>query len=102
MSEEHYEQITYAVADRVATVTLNRPEARNGYTRQMADEIASALRAADGDHAVRVVVPTGAGKDFCVGADLAAGDGKGQGFTQKVDDETAAQVATARRTPPVR
>ncbi|WP_405784970.1 enoyl-CoA hydratase-related protein [Streptomyces sp. NBC_01378] len=96
MSEEPnqvaFEQITYAVADRVATVTLNRPEARNGYTRHMAAEIASALHAADTDHGVRVVVLTGAGKDFCVGADLAAGGGKGQGFTQKVDDETAAQI----------
>ncbi|MGW4029472.1 enoyl-CoA hydratase-related protein [Streptomyces sp. NPDC004838] len=92
MSAERYEQITYAVEDRVATVTLNRPEARNGYTRLMADELASALRAADADHAVRVVVLTGAGKDFCVGADLSGGGGTDRGFTRTVDDDTAARI----------
>ncbi|WP_372345712.1 enoyl-CoA hydratase-related protein [Streptomyces sp. KL116D] len=90
--DDGYEQIAYAVADRVATITLDRPAARNGYTRQMADELAAALRTADADHAVRVVVLTGAGKDFCVGADLSAGSGKGEGFTQEVDDETARQI----------
>ncbi|MEE4496210.1 enoyl-CoA hydratase-related protein [Streptomyces sp. BE230] len=85
-----YEQITYAVADRIATITLNRPEARNGYTTHMAGEIADALRTADTDHEVRVVVLTGAGKDFCVGADLAAG--KGKGFNTQQSAELAAQV----------
>ncbi|MEU6577925.1 enoyl-CoA hydratase-related protein [Streptomyces sp. NPDC046805] len=92
MSEVPYEQITYTVADRIATVELNRPDARNGYTRQMAYEIADALRGADTDHAVRAVVLTGAGRDFCVGADLAAGGGKEQGFATKADEETVAQV----------
>lgn len=68
-----YEQITYAVAERIATITLNRPEARNGYTSRMADELAAALTAAGADDAVRVVVLTGTGPDFCVGADLSGG-----------------------------
>ncbi|MET8996794.1 enoyl-CoA hydratase-related protein [Amycolatopsis sp. NPDC004169] len=68
-----YAEITYAVADRVATVTLNRPEARNGYTIRMADELGAAMDRADRDEDVRVVVLTGAGKDFCVGADLSQG-----------------------------
>jgi enoyl-CoA hydratase/carnithine racemase len=68
-----YAQITDEVADGIATITLNRPEARNGYTVVMADEIAAALAAANDDPAVRVVVLTGAGRDFCVGADLSAG-----------------------------
>lgn len=67
------EHVSYEVDDRVATVTLNRPAARNGYTVQMADELAAAFDQADQDPAVRVVVLTGAGKDFCVGADLSAG-----------------------------
>src|SRR5882672_11899944 len=57
----------------MATVTLNRPEARNGFTIRMADETADALRAANRDDEVRVVVLTGAGEDFCVGADLSGG-----------------------------
>jgi enoyl-CoA hydratase/carnithine racemase len=68
-----YAEITYAVADRIATLTLNRPEARNGYTIRMADELADALAAADADPDVRVVVLTGAGETFCVGADLSGG-----------------------------
>ncbi|MEU5261615.1 enoyl-CoA hydratase-related protein [Amycolatopsis sp. NPDC021455] len=68
-----YAEITYVLADRVATVTLNRPEARNGYTIRMADELGAAMDRADRDEDVRVVVLTGAGKDFCVGADLAQG-----------------------------
>lgn len=68
-----YAEITYAVADRIATVTLNRPEARNGYTIRMADELGAAMEEADRDEDVRVVVLTGNGKDFCVGADLSQG-----------------------------
>ena len=68
-----YEQISYCVEDRIATLTLQRPDARNGYTVQMADELAAALVVAGEDDDVRVVVLTGAGTDFCVGADLSGG-----------------------------
>jgi enoyl-CoA hydratase/carnithine racemase len=68
-----YADIVYAVSDRIATITLNRPAARNGYTVRMADEIAAALASANGDPDVRVVVLTGSGPDFCVGADLSGG-----------------------------
>jgi enoyl-CoA hydratase/carnithine racemase len=67
------EHVSYAVSDGIATVTLNRPEARNGYTVTMADELAVAFDDADRDESVRVVVLTGAGKDFCVGGDLSSG-----------------------------
>ena len=68
-----YEEIACSVADRVATVALNQPDARNGFTVRMADELAAAIGAASADDAVRVVVLTGTGADFCVGADLSAG-----------------------------
>lgn len=67
------EDISYAVEDRIATITLDRPQARNGYTVRMADELAEAFDRADRDDTVRVVVLTGAGADFCVGADLSDG-----------------------------
>lgn len=70
-----YEQILYEVADRVATITLNRPERLNAFTHPMADEIIAAFDAADADDEVRVVVVTGAGRGFCAGADLAGTDG---------------------------
>jgi enoyl-CoA hydratase/carnithine racemase len=68
-----YAEISYQVADRIATITLNRPQARNGYTVAMSNELADALDRADLDEDVRVVVFTGAGKDFCVGGDLSSG-----------------------------
>ncbi|UGT44285.1 enoyl-CoA hydratase-related protein [Nocardia yamanashiensis] len=68
-----YTTITYAVADAIATITLNRPEARNGFTAEMADELGAAFIAADSDDEVRVVVLAATGKYFCVGMDLAEG-----------------------------
>ncbi|MCF2528847.1 enoyl-CoA hydratase-related protein [Yinghuangia soli] len=69
-----YEQITYSVADRIATISLDRPETRNGYTLRMADELVDAFDRADSDDDVRVVVFTGAGDHFCAGLDLSAGE----------------------------
>jgi enoyl-CoA hydratase/carnithine racemase len=68
-----YQDITYDVADHVATIALHRPQRRNGYTVRMADELADAFGVADADDDVRAVILTGHGKDFCVGADLSAG-----------------------------
>ncbi|GAA1289786.1 crotonase/enoyl-CoA hydratase family protein [Pseudonocardia aurantiaca] len=68
-----YEQITYAVADGVLTITLDRPDRLNAFTRQMADELVDAFDRADADDDVRAVVVTGAGRGFCAGADLAGG-----------------------------
>ncbi|MCW2703369.1 MAG: enoyl-CoA hydratase [Blastococcus sp.] len=61
------------MADGVATVTLDRPDHRNAFSGRMADELAHAAGAADADDDVRVVLVTGAGRDFCVGADLSGG-----------------------------
>src|SRR5262249_26994503 len=66
-----YGEIRYAVDGAIATVTLHRPERRNGYTTRMAEELRDALDTADRDPAVRAVVLTGTGPDFTVGADLA-------------------------------
>lgn len=73
MDTREYTDITYVVEARIATITLNRPQARNGYTLTMADELGEALDRADRDEEVRVVVLTGAGEHFCVGADLSGG-----------------------------
>ena len=68
-----FEHISYAVAERVATITLDRPAARNAFTAQMANELAEAFAGAGRNDDVRVVVLTGSGADFCVGADLSGG-----------------------------
>jgi 2-(1,2-epoxy-1,2-dihydrophenyl)acetyl-CoA isomerase len=54
----------------VATITLNRPEARNALTAQMKTELLAALRRSGSDPAIRAVILTGAGKSFCSGQDL--------------------------------
>jgi enoyl-CoA hydratase/carnithine racemase len=65
-----YREIVYAVEDRVATITLNRPEKLNAWTRTMGDEVRAAMHEAGADDGVRVVVLTGAGRGFCAGADM--------------------------------
>jgi 2-(1,2-epoxy-1,2-dihydrophenyl)acetyl-CoA isomerase len=65
-----YEAIRYETFGHRATVTLNRPEARNGITQQMLDELYDALKHATGDKALRALVLRGEGADFCPGADL--------------------------------
>jgi len=57
-------------ADGVAMVTLNRPERGNGVVPQMAADLIHALDTLDADFTVRVLLITGAGKQFCAGADL--------------------------------
>ncbi len=65
-----WEQVSWAVDAGVGTLTLDRPDRRNAYTPVMARELGEVAAVADADDAVRVVVVTGSGRDFCVGADL--------------------------------
>src|ERR687885_1845001 len=69
---EENSPVIYAVEGAVALVTLNRPEKRNALNDAVVAALKDALRAADADDAVRCVVLTGAGADFCSGADLAS------------------------------
>jgi len=64
--------VLYSVDESVASITLNRPEKRNALNSAVITGIKDALRQASEDERVRVVVITGAGKDFCSGADLSA------------------------------
>ena len=66
---------TYAVVDRIATVTLHRPARLNAWTGRMHTEYRWCLAEAEADPAVRAIVVTGAGKGFCAGADSAALEG---------------------------
>jgi enoyl-CoA hydratase/carnithine racemase len=67
-----YQQILYEVRDKIATVTLNRPDRMNAWTGIMEHEVREAMMAASRDDDVRVIVLTGAGRAFCAGADMEA------------------------------
>ncbi len=68
-----YQQINYDVQERIATITLNRPEHLNAFTTAMMKEMVDALDRVNADDDVRAVIFTGAGRAFCAGADLASG-----------------------------
>lgn len=58
------------IKDGIMTLTLNRPDRLNAFTRGMLDQMIAAFDVADADDAVRVVIVTGAGRGFCAGVDL--------------------------------
>ena len=64
------QETLYNVANRVATITLNRPDKLNAWTALMESEVRSHMENAEQDDQVRVIVLTGAGRGFCAGADM--------------------------------
>lgn len=71
--------LLYEVTDRVARITLNRPERGNGITRLLVSELERCVEQADLDPAVHVILLAGAGKGFCGGYDLVE-SAEGQGL----------------------
>lgn len=69
-----YEHIRFEIADRIATLTIARPDVLNALSRQSLDEMADALDRVR-DEGARVLLITGAGRAFCSGADLKPGAG---------------------------
>jgi enoyl-CoA hydratase/carnithine racemase len=67
-----YQHILYDVSDKIATITLNRPDRMNAWTPIMEREVRETMTAAGADQDVRVIVLTGAGRAFCAGADMEA------------------------------
>ncbi|HEY1374113.1 MAG TPA: enoyl-CoA hydratase-related protein [Candidatus Binatia bacterium] len=65
-----FQNILYEKQNGVATLTFNRPQAMNAFTIEMNGEVQRALKDADDDKSVRVIVLTGAGRAFCAGQDL--------------------------------
>jgi enoyl-CoA hydratase/carnithine racemase len=63
-------ETVYTVADRVATITLNRADKLNAWTAVMDQEVRAAIYEAEADSNVRVIILTGAGRGFCAGADM--------------------------------
>ena len=66
----NFNEIIYDKSDRIATITFNRPEKLNAWTRRMGDEVQAAMLDAERDDGVRAIVVTGAGRAYCAGADM--------------------------------
>jgi len=67
-----FQHILYEVGEKIATITLNRPDRMNAWTPIMARDVRDAMTQAAADDNVRVIVLTGAGRAFCAGADMDA------------------------------
>jgi 2-(1,2-epoxy-1,2-dihydrophenyl)acetyl-CoA isomerase len=86
------ETVKLQIASGVARIVLDRPEALNAWTRQLAEDMLSALSKAADDPEVRAIVFTGEGRAFSSGADLKAGAGE-LGANGKPDVRTRLQTA---------
>jgi len=63
--------VLYSVADRIATISLNRPEKRNAFNPELVSSLTAALLEASDDEAVKVIILKAEGTTFSAGADLA-------------------------------
>lgn len=98
MAEPSYETIRVDVADRIARITLNRPEALNALNGAMRRELLAALKALGRDESVRVVLVTGEGRGFCSGADLRGGASE-RAFRRVLTDEYNPLIRAIRDLP---
>jgi len=86
MSSETNNVVIYDASDGIARITLNRPDKRNALNDELIAGLKDALRRANSDSQVRVVILSAAGTDFCSGADLVA--------LQKISSSTVAENLT--------
>jgi enoyl-CoA hydratase/carnithine racemase len=87
----------YAVADHVATITLNRLDKLNAWTATMEQEVRSAVEQAENDGQVRVIVLTGAGRGFCAGADMSLLGGLAkEGLNERARERVLRNAANER------
>jgi enoyl-CoA hydratase len=93
---ETLKTMTYAVTDRIARITLNRPERGNGITLDLPVELAQCVERADLDPAVHVIALAGNGKGFCGGYDLVAS------AERILDDRADGSTGTEARPPEAR
>lgn len=80
----NYHTLTFEQQDRVAIITLNRPDAANGINHAMSEELVDVATHCKNDNAVRAVVLTANGKFFCAGGDLREMAGYGDEGSAKV------------------
>ena len=91
-----YRETLYEVIDKVAVISLNRPDRLNAWTARMGDEVQDAMVTAAEDDNVNVIVLTGAGRGFCSGADMSLLSGLNDGG-EGIED---AKVEDTPKSPP--
>ncbi|MFN0106320.1 MAG: enoyl-CoA hydratase [Bryobacteraceae bacterium] len=91
-----FEQILFDVSERIATITLHRPDKLNAWTAQMDREVRAAIASAEADPEVRVIILTGAGRGFCAGADMSLL----QGIAAAGEVPAGANAALGHHAPP--
>ena len=84
--ELNYEHIIFEVKEKIATITLNRPNQLNALNETLLSEYVHALRTAENDKSVRAVIVKGAGPGFCAGYDAAGGNGD---YQPEEDEDSA-------------
>ena len=82
-----YDAIKCETSEGICTITLNRPEQMNAFHAHMVNELIDALKKADEDDTVRVLIVTGAGKAFSAGADLSSASGAIEKHTKMSDED---------------
>ncbi len=96
-----YETLLYDVADRVATITLNRPDVLNAVSKQMQAELNDSFMAAETDSEVWTIIVTAAGRGFCSGADVTSITPSGKvSYGEETYLETYAQWEPPREASP--
>ena len=81
-----FENILYEVDEGILTITLNRPEMLNAFNGTMFNELMSAFDLADADDDVHAIIITGAGRGFCAGQDLSAGEKTWEGHEERLEE----------------
>jgi enoyl-CoA hydratase/carnithine racemase len=81
-----YENILYEVEDGILTITLNRPEMLNAFNGGMMADLMQAFDNADADDDVHAIIITGAGRGFCAGQDLSAGEKTWEGHEERLEE----------------
>ena len=89
------QETLYQVTERVATLTLNRPDKLNAWTAVMEQEVRAAMTEAEKDDNVRAIVLTGAGRGFCSGADISLLSAVAQKGINEVQRAQATQTSSA-------
>jgi enoyl-CoA hydratase/carnithine racemase len=67
---EEYKDLKFHIEDRIAIITLNRPEYRNAFSTEMLESWADAINRSQKDPEVHVIILTGEGESFCAGGDI--------------------------------